>query len=102
LQASATFLLAAGTLALGSLAMLHTPTLVAFTTPVALAANPSTSPTLASLPVAFRETAQPTPPSSTPSSPLAGHPANQPRQPLLSNSLPPRRPLPPPSPRTPT
>jgi beta-lactamase regulating signal transducer with metallopeptidase domain len=59
LQASATFLLAAGTLALGSLAMLHTPTLIAFNTPVALAANPSTSPTLASVPVAFREAAQP-------------------------------------------
>jgi beta-lactamase regulating signal transducer with metallopeptidase domain len=60
LHASATFLLAAGTLVLGSVAMLHTPTLIAFTTPaVTLAANSSPSPTVASVPVVYRETTRP-------------------------------------------
>jgi beta-lactamase regulating signal transducer with metallopeptidase domain len=61
-QATATFLLAAGTLVLGSVAMLHTPTLIAFTTPaVTLAANSSPSPTVASVPVVYRAPRKPTP-----------------------------------------
>jgi beta-lactamase regulating signal transducer with metallopeptidase domain len=59
-QASATFLLACGTLALGSLAMLHTPTLVAFNTPeVTLAANQQASPAIASVPVVYHEASAP-------------------------------------------
>jgi beta-lactamase regulating signal transducer with metallopeptidase domain len=79
LQASATLLLAAGTLALGSLAMLHAPTLIAFTTSVApaanLAAHPSASPTIASVPVVYRETVEPR--ATLLSARLADHPTSR-------------------------